>query len=510
MDSSDRPAIVARGLSKVYRIWERPSSRLVAPALEAVASWVPSSNGAGALRRYAAKLYRDFCALDDVSFELRRGEAIGIVGRNGSGKSTLLQIVAGTLQPSMGEVSSHGRIAALLELGSGFNHDFTGRENVYLNAAVLGLSRTETDARFDRIAAFADIGDFLDQPVKIYSSGMVMRLAFAVAIHVDPEVLIVDEALAVGDARFQLKCARAIDAILARGVGLLFVSHDLSMVKRLCSRAILLEQGRMLYTGRPNDVVNLYSKLVAEGGSAESIAADIDAIRQREDRPPTPAPAGVTRGAATAALGAGGASVSEPSAAHAAELARLQQRVRALESTLATADADSDWKRRVELLLRHEEATVSTPVTEYSYGGELGRIAEFRVLDAGGLPRTWFAPAEEFEVQFEVEALSDITDPILALTIKDVKGQDVYGTNSLFSRQPAPALASGDRRLVRFRLVANLMPGDYFISLGFTQFVGDELVVIHRRYDAIKLSIHGHDRCFGIANCYARISVEPV
>ncbi|MEZ5276208.1 MAG: ABC transporter ATP-binding protein [Opitutaceae bacterium] len=255
-------AIVARNLSKVYRIWERPSSRLVAPSLEAAAGLLPRKSGpAEWLRRRARHHYRDFVAVKDVSFELKRGEALGIIGRNGSGKSTLLQMLAGTLQPTSGDVDVTGRIAALLELGSGFNPDFTGRENVFLNAAVLGMSREETENRFDQIAAFADIGDFIEQPVSTYSSGMMVRLAFAVSISIDPDILIVDEALSVGDVFFQQKCFKRIHQILDRGTTLLFVAHDIGAVRNLCSRAILLRNGAVTHEGTPETCWSRYFSL---------------------------------------------------------------------------------------------------------------------------------------------------------------------------------------------------------------------------------------------------------
>ena len=262
------PIISVRNVSKTHRIWESPTARLAFSWWHSLAGLMPGNSAVrAALRHRANRCYRDFYALRDVSLNVGRGESIGIIGRNGSGKSTLLQIIAGTLQPSAGSLKVRGRVAALLELGSGFNPDFTGRENVFLNGAVLGFSRENIEARYEAIAAFAEIGDFIDQPIKTYSNGMVLRLAFAVAAHVDPDILIIDEALAVGDARFQLKCARAIDRFIAQGVALLFVSHDASMVKRLCKHAILLESGNLVYAGKPNDVVNLYSKLLSDGGS---------------------------------------------------------------------------------------------------------------------------------------------------------------------------------------------------------------------------------------------------
>jgi lipopolysaccharide transport system ATP-binding protein len=244
-------AIRVRNLGKRYQIYETPRDRLkqfVLPRMQKIAGQPP--------RQY----FREFQALGDVSFDVRKGETVGIIGRNGSGKSTLLQIICGTLSPTFGAVETKGRIAALLELGSGFNPDFTGRENVFLNASVLGLSNEEIANRFDDIAAFADIGDFIDQPVKTYSSGMTVRLAFAVAISVDPDLLVVDEALAVGDAAFQRKCIRRIGELTDAGVTLLFVSHDTETVKRICSRSLYLKNGQMRLLGNAKDVCIEYER----------------------------------------------------------------------------------------------------------------------------------------------------------------------------------------------------------------------------------------------------------
>jgi len=211
------------------------------------------------------QFYRDFWALRNVSFDIRKGETVGIVGRNGSGKSTLLQLICGTLSPTTGSVETRGRIAALLELGSGFNPDFTGRENVYMNAAVLGLTRAEIDARYDKIAAFADIGDFIERPIKTYSSGMIVRLAFAVQAMVDPDILVVDEALAVGDIRFQSKCMRRLKELKSTGTSILFVSHAPGLVEALCDRAIWLESGLMWRDGEPREVTRRYVSYVHHG-----------------------------------------------------------------------------------------------------------------------------------------------------------------------------------------------------------------------------------------------------
>ncbi len=212
--------------------------------------------------------YREFWALKDVSFDVKNGETVGIIGRNGSGKSTLLQIITGTLAPTEGTVITHGRIAALLELGSGFNPDFTGRENVYLNGALLGFSTAQIDEKFDAIASFADIGEHLDQPVKTYSSGMLVRLAFAVQVQVEPEILIVDEALAVGDALFQKRCFQRIEKLVSDGTTVLFVSHDQESVRTLTNRALLLNKGRSVEWGLSSEVVLKYRKLLHDEEAA--------------------------------------------------------------------------------------------------------------------------------------------------------------------------------------------------------------------------------------------------
>ncbi len=251
--SEPKPAVApltihVEGVGKCYRIYNKPADRLKQ-----------------ALFRFAGKRYgRDFWALQDVSLTVKRGDAVGILGRNGSGKSTLLQIIAGTLAPSTGTVDVAGRVAALLELGSGFNLEFTGRENVYLNAAILGLTKAQIDERFDAIASFADIGDFLDQPVKTYSSGMMVRLAFAVQVQVEPDILIVDEALAVGDALFQKRCYNRIEEMRAKGVTLLFVSHDQESVRTLTNHALLLDKGRVVASGNSGEVILAYRKLLHE------------------------------------------------------------------------------------------------------------------------------------------------------------------------------------------------------------------------------------------------------
>ncbi|CAG9180216.1 ABC transporter ATP-binding protein [Cupriavidus pinatubonensis] len=255
---SSESAIHIEGLSKVFNTYDRPRDRLLQSLYGVGARVAPSS---GLRRRFAHRSQacaRPFWALHDIHLDIKRGDTVGIIGRNGSGKSTLLQIICGTLAPSSGDMAVNGRVAALLELGSGFNPEFTGRENVYLNGQLLGLTREQVSERFEQITAFADIGDFIDQPVKTYSSGMFVRLAFAIAIHVDPEILIVDEALAVGDIQFQLKCIERMEQVRERGTTILFVSHALEQIKRFCTTAIWLEKGKVRMAGQANFVSDQY------------------------------------------------------------------------------------------------------------------------------------------------------------------------------------------------------------------------------------------------------------
>jgi lipopolysaccharide transport system ATP-binding protein len=270
--SSDADSIVisVKDLGKIYHLYDKPSDRLKQAFL-----WGKQ------------QYFREFWALRDVSFDVKRGEVLGLVGRNGSGKSTLLQIVCGVLKPSTGVASVHGRVAALLELGSGFNPEFTGRENVYLNASILGLTRRQIDERFDQIVHFAEIGKFIDQPVKTYSSGMVVRLAFAITVHVDADVLVVDEALSVGDAAFQFKCLHHLEELLERGVTILLVSHDVQLIKSYCTRAIYLKNNVVEFQGDCETVTEMYlqemraekERMLAESAATQEANPEAAATR---------------------------------------------------------------------------------------------------------------------------------------------------------------------------------------------------------------------------------------
>ncbi|MGH8075361.1 MAG: ABC transporter ATP-binding protein [Lysobacter sp.] len=274
--SESAPALDVRDIGKIYHLWATPASRLWVPLLYRLSGWTrflpPLSR---ALLHQAQKRLHTHQALQGVTFSLQRGEALGIIGLNGSGKSTLLQIIAGVLPATTGSVTANGRIAALLELGSGFNPELTGRENVRINAAILGISPAQLRERLGDIIAFADIGDYIDEPVKTYSSGMALRLAFAVQVHIDPDILIVDEALAVGDAAFQAKAMARMQEILARGTTLLFVGHDLNALRAFCQRGILLEAGRVTAEGLPEDVIEQYLFQIHANARAAAGATDV-------------------------------------------------------------------------------------------------------------------------------------------------------------------------------------------------------------------------------------------
>lgn len=260
--SSETVALKVERLGKCYRIYDRPQDRLKQSLMPRVQKTL-SLFGIGRLALPSRAYCREFWAVRDVSFELERGEALGILGRNGSGKSTLLQMICGTVAPTSGAVAAYGRISALLELGAGFNPEFSGRENVFLNASILGFDRKEIERKYDEIAAFADIGEFIEQPVKTYSSGMFVRLAFAVAINVEPDILVVDEALSVGDIHFQQRCFQKIRKIREAGTSIVFVSHDIEMVKRVCDSAIVMHDGKVVYGGHPGAATAFYIALVA-------------------------------------------------------------------------------------------------------------------------------------------------------------------------------------------------------------------------------------------------------
>jgi lipopolysaccharide transport system ATP-binding protein len=421
--SSDTPlAVSVRGVSKTYRIYERPQDRL----------WQALPGG--------RQRYTPFNALHDISFDVRRGETVGIVGVNGSGKSTLLQIICGTMSATTGSVNTAGRVAALLELGTGFDPGFTGRENVYLNAALFGLSRAEVDSRFDRIETFADIGPFIDRPVKTYSTGMVVRLAFAVVANIDADVLVVDEALAVGDAFFVQKCMRFMRGFMARGT-LLFVSHDTGAVANLCDRAIWLHDGYLVMDDRATTVAETYLECLAEqtwGGERGSERADH-----------------IRRLAATRAA-------SQPSAPPPVQA------------------------EPVHAPTGHFEV-LQSGVEGRSFGEGGARITAVALLDEQDAPVVAVRGGDVVTVSVRASTRVRLSSPIIGFIVKDRLGQTLFAQNTFESHQGrVPELGPGDHLEARFTFIAPILaPGDYVIGVAIADGTQTEHIQHHWIHEAM-------------------------
>jgi lipopolysaccharide transport system ATP-binding protein len=416
-------AIRVTDLSKHYMIYARPEDRLkqsIIPRLQRLVG------------QPSAKYYRDFAALNGVSFDVGHGETVGIVGRNGSGKSTLLQVICGTLQPSSGTVEVRGRIAALLELGAGFNPEFTGRENVYLNASILGLSREETDARFDAIAAFADIGQFLDQPVKTYSSGMFVRLAFGVAINVDPDILIVDEALSVGDEAFQRKCFARIEQIKDRGATILFVSHGTQTIVQLCDRAILMDGGEAILDGAPKLVTGLYQKLIYA--------------------PPE-------------------------------RVAEIRAEIASGTAATAVADAVADAARPAVDLSAEQFDPSLVPHSTIEYAENGAAISNVRITNSAGVPVNTLIHGQRYSYSYECKFTTDRPVVAFAMLLKTTTGVEIFGQCS-HGIGGGMAVRSDDDLAVTFTFTCLFLPGIYFGNAGtFINGAGD-FEQLHRIIDA--------------------------
>lgn len=439
--SSNDVAIRVSDLSKCYHIYEKPRDRLLQM-----------------LARGRKQYFREFWALKNISFEIKKGETVGIIGRNGSGKSTLLQMICGTLTPTNGSIQTNGRIAALLELGSGFNPEFTGKENVYMNAAILGLTKDEVDKRFDDIASFADIGQFIDQPVKKYSSGMMVRLAFSVQSQIDPDILIVDEALAVGDAKFQAKCFERLRQLKENGASILLVTHSSEQIVTHCSNAILLNNGVQIEVGEPRRVVNRYMDLLF--GKEKKALGGIEQ-RGESDKP-------------------------------------------------SHSNGNSDYT-----LDYRNDVFSSRPgynPHEYRWGDGAVSILDF-YLGADGEPYPSAVTAGQIILlAVSVQFHCDLLRPVLGITVKTKEGVTVYGVNSE-SLECDEFQALGQKGVtVRAETYfkCRLAPGDYFISLGIATRQGEEITPHDRRYDSIHIQVRPNNSFFGLVDLGLNLSAKPV
>lgn len=436
-------AIKVSNLSKCYQIYDKPHDRLkqsIYPRLQRLVG------------KPAKQYHREFWALKDVSFEVKKGETVGIVGRNGSGKSTLLQMICGTLNPTSGSVTTHGRIAALLELGSGFNPEFTGRENVYMNASILGLSQDEIDARFDDIAKFADISEFIEQPVKAYSSGMMVRLAFAVIAHVDADILVIDEALAVGDAFFTQKCMRFLRNFMKTGT-VLFVSHDTGAVVNLCNRAILLDHGSVLADDHPKVVTEHYLAKLYEN----SQPIDESSILESPGK-------------------------------------NSQQQIAVEYRDMREALINGSTLRNDIEIFRF------VPNQQSGFGAGGAVVTSVRLLDIKGTPLSWVIGGED--VSFEVVCIvkQDLFHPIVGFQFKDRLGQIIFGDNTFLADQFNSFSVNADEELVaRFDFRMPILPsGDYSVTVAIADGTQDSHIQHHWVHDAIVIRVHASSVCQGL------------
>lgn len=395
-------AIQVKNLDKVYKLYDKPSDRMKE-----------------ALGLSKKKKYKEHHALDQVNLTIYQGETVGIIGTNGSGKSTILKIITGVLNPSGGKVTVNGRISALLELGAGFNMEYNGIENVYLNGTMIGFSEKEIDEKMDAILEFADIGDYVYQPVKTYSSGMFVRLAFAVAINIEPEILIVDEALSVGDVFFQAKCYHKFEEFKEMGKTILFVSHDLSSISKYCDRVVLLNQGVKLGEGSPKEMIDVYKRVL------------VGQYEMHED-----------------------------------------------EGTNLLEDKD---------VAAAAKMGVNPDLLEY--GTNAAKITEYYITDDKGIHTTAVIKGQEFSIHMKVDFMEDVPAPIFAFTIKNIKGTEITGTNTMVEKAFLESAQAGAKKEIVFTQKMSLQGGEYLLSLGVTGYERDKFEVYHRLYDVLNLTV---------------------
>ena len=430
-------AISAEQITKVYKLYDKPSDRLKE-----------------ALGLSRGKLHKEHYALKGVDLSIYKGETVGIIGTNGSGKSTILKIITGVLNPTGGNLNVNGRISALLELGAGFNMEYNGIENIYLNGTMMGFSEKEIDAKLQNILDFADIGDFVYQPCKTYSSGMFVRLAFAVAINIEPEILIVDEALSVGDVFFQAKCYHKFEEFKQMGKTILFVSHDLSSIAKYCDRVILLNRGTKLGEGSPKEMIDAYKQVLV--GQYE-IPQEEESLLQDEE---------LNKKAAESADGASG----------------------------------KKEKLSAEVLGINEKAL--------EYGTKDGEITEFYVTDKKGTKTSAIIKGEEFTLHMKVKFNNDIPAPIFAFTLKDKHGTEITGTNSMIEKAFLDSVKKGDEKEISFTQNLDLQGGEYLISLGVTGYEGDKFQVYHRLYDVLNLTVVSDKNTVGYYDMNSKVIVK--
>ncbi|WP_029232772.1 ABC transporter ATP-binding protein [Butyrivibrio sp. VCB2006] len=444
-------AIEVKNLTKSYKLYDKPMDRL------------KDSLGLSGKKRF-----KEHLALNNVSLSVKKGETVGIIGTNGSGKSTILKIITGVLSPTSGEVNVDGHISALLELGAGFNMEYNGIDNIYLNGMMIGFSEEEITKRLDAILEFADIGDYVYQPCKTYSSGMFVRLAFAVAINIDPEILIVDEALSVGDVFFQAKCYHKFEEFKKQGKTILFVSHDLSSISKYCDRAILLNQGVLLGEGTPKKMIDIYKQVLVgqyplpTGGDVENLLDD-EQIRDAA--------------------------------------------AKADEKANSKVKGDKDLDKKNSKSQAEDKAMGENPDT-LEYGDGAATIDEFYVTDANGLRASSIIKGTDFTVHMRVKFNKDVAAPIFAFTFKNILGIEITGTNSMVEKAFLEPVKAGDVKDISFTQNMSLQGGEYLISFGVTGFEQNDFTVYHRLYDALNITVVSDKNTVGYYDMNSTCKVE--
>lgn len=438
---SNNIAISVNNVTKIYRLYDKPIDRLKE-----------------ALSVTHKNYHEDFYALNGVSFEVEKGQTVGIIGTNGSGKSTILKIITGVLTPTTGDCRVDGVISALLELGAGFNMDYTGIENIYMNGTMMGFSKKEMEAKLKDILDFADIGDFVYQPVKTYSSGMFVRLAFALAINVEPEILIVDEALSVGDVFFQAKCYRRMEQIRQNGTTILMVTHDMGAIIKYCDRVVVLNKGNFIAQGEPGKMVDLYKKILAN--QMDDLGEELEEIR---------------KGVLSDFSGEQAKSSTPP------------------------------VKTSHEGLMK-DKLTINPNRTEY--GDKRAEMVDFGLLDTKGNVTNLLLKGERFTIKERIHFHGEIETPIFTYTIKDKRGADLTGTNTMYEASDVKAVKNGDEYEVEFNQKMTLQGGEYLLSMSCTGFENGEHVVYHRLYDIVNITVISNKNTVGIYDMEPEVSLK--
>ena len=446
-------AISVKDVTKVYRLYEKPIDRL-------------KESMSISHKNY----HRDFYALNRLSFDVKKGETVGIIGTNGSGKSTILKIITGVLTPTTGEARVDGKISALLELGAGFNMDYTGIENIYMNGTMMGYTKKEMDAKLQDILDFAEIGDFVYQPVKTYSSGMFVRLAFALAINVDPEILIVDEALSVGDVFFQSKCYRRMEEIRQNGTTILMVTHDMGSIIKYCDKVVLLNRGEFVAEGAPGHMVDLYKKILA--GQLDSLKAELEKNSRDEQVQMSDFSGGMDRKGQDGEM------------------------------------RDGDIQDGTHKGLMKDNLTVNFDKTEYGDGR--AEIYDLGLFDERGNITNLLLKGEMFTIKECIRFNEDIEAPIFTYTIKDKKGSDLTGTNTMFEGADIKPVKRGDSYTVEFTQKMTLQGGEYLLSMSCTGFEHGEHVVYHRLYNVTNITVISNKNTVGVYDMESRIKAEKI